>query len=414
MHQSSKPFARSARMSPEPLRQLQDTIVRLLKHRPFYGQFLLQFRRSPYTGEKAVATTIVDAVPTLMVDPQHFSVFSPAEQEALLEHLVKHILHLHPCRRRERHPRTWDLACDLAINPGIENLPREAVLPARLRLPDGLAAEEYYARLMLMPELGNQEGNGAGDSNNRSLGERSSSEASTEDSARQLSTVDDHQHWNEADRTPVSLSEQMVRQMVRTAWQKSHGETDSQLDSLLAPFLAAPAIPWQQILRQFVGTAGRVGKTTTWMRSHRRFGHTTPGLKKQQYLNLVVGIDVSDSTDTQPLREAFAAELLQIARGRHCRITTLYAGSRIQKITRFTGQPQVTEVHRGGGFTDLRPVFEYARQMQPRPAAVIYLTDGYGPAPEQADIPTLWVLSPEGKKPVEWGLELKLDSLREV
>ena len=70
-------------------------------------------------------------------------------------------------------------------------------------------------------------------------------------------------------------------------------------------------------------------------------------------------------------------------------------------------------MYRGGGFTDLRPVFEYARTMQPRPAAIIYLTDGYGPAPEQSDIPTLWVLSPDGKKPVTWGLELRLESMKE-
>jgi len=30
--------------------------------------------------------------------------------------------------------------------------------------------------------------------------------------------------------------------------------------------------------------------------------------RKQQFLNLVVAIDVSDSTDTQPLRKAFATE----------------------------------------------------------------------------------------------------------
>ncbi len=124
---------------------------------------------------------------------------------------------------------------------------------------------------------------------------------------------------------------------------------------------------------------------------------------------MVVGIDVSDSTDTQPLREAFAEELMQISRSRQSRITVLYSGSRIQKVHCFSGQAQIAEVYRGGGFTDLRPVFEYASQMQPRPAAIIYLTDGYGPAPEQSDIPTLWVISPDGRKPVDWGLELKLE-----
>lgn len=409
----SKQSVKSARMSPETMRPLQDTIVRLLKNRPFYGQFLLQFRRRRHRGKKAVAVTLSDAVPTLAVDPDHFAIFSAEEQEALLEHLIKHILHLHPSRRKERHSRLWDLACDLAINPGIENLPREAPQPQRFRLPAGLSAEEYYANLQLMPQLGNQTGPGVGDQENLTQGEKSARGTATDITTDQIETVDDHQYWNEADRTPKALSEQVVRQMVQTAWKRSQGESSGELQQLIQQFLKPATIPWQQILRQFVGTAGRVGRAGTWKRPHRRFGHATPGIRKQQFLNLVVGIDVSDSTDTQPLREAFAEELLQISRSRQCRITVLYAGSRIQKIDRFSGHPQIAGVYRGGGFTDLRPVFEYAQKMQPRPAALIYLTDGYGPAPERSNIPTLWVISPDGQKPVDWGLELKLDMLKE-
>lgn len=408
-----KRSVRSARMLLESMRLLEDAIVRLIIQRPFYGQFLLQFRRRKYAGGKAVAVTIADAVPTLMVNPEHFSIFSSAEQEALLEHLVKHILHLHPSRRKQRHPRLWDLACDLAINPGIDNLPPEAVQPQRFRMSAGLAAEEYYAKLLLLPELGSQEGAGHGEQSISHQGELSSSESHPENPSQRLETIDDHQHWNEADRTPKPLTEQVVRQMVQTAWKRSQGEIPGELQNLVQCYLAPEHIPWQQILRQFVGNAGRVGKMGTWKRSHRRFGQNTPGIKKQQFLNLVVGIDVSDSTDSQPLREAFAQELVRIARGRQSRITLLYAGSRIHKIAKFSGQPQITEVYRGGGFTDLCPVFEYARKMQPRPAAIIYLTDGYGPAPEHSDIPTLWVISPEGKKPTTWGLELRLENMKE-
>ncbi len=394
------------------MRPLEDCIVRLLKRRPFYGQFLLQFRRREASGAKAVAVTIADAIPTLIIDPERFALFSPDEQEALLEHLIKHVLHLHPCRRRERNPRHWDLACDLAINPTIENLPPEAVLPQKFRLPEGLAAEEYYSRLQQIPQLGKESGEGGGDQRQENAEQRQSGSGANSGQP-QAELVDDHHYWQEADRTPLSLSEQVVRQMVRSALKKAHGETPGELEELLAGFLAPPTIPWQQILRQFVGNAGRVGRTSTWKRSHRRFGHATPGLRKQQLLNLVVGVDVSDSTDAQLLRESFAQELLQIARGRQSRISVLYAGSRIQKVKQFSGAPQVAEVYRGGGFTDLRPVFDYARQMQPRPAAIIYLTDGYGPAPEHSDIPTLWVISPDGKKPVDWGLELKLSQLKE-
>lgn len=396
-------------MSPD--RVLQDAIIRLLKRRPFYGQFLLQFRRRVAQGERALAVTIVDAIPTLMIDPQRFVHFTPLEQEALLEHLIKHVLHLHPCRRRERNPRHWDLATDLAINPGIEHLPPEAIRPQRLRLPDGLAAEEYYARLHRLPQLGEVQGDGAGQQQ-RQRAEQS--HAAQQEPRESLATIDDHSHWQEADRTPLNLSEQVVRQMVKSALRKCQDEIPGELRELLAGLLAPPTLPWQQILRQFIGNAGRVGRTGTWKRSHRRFVHDTPGVRKRQLLNLVVGVDVSDSTDNQALREAFAGELLQIARGRQSRITVLYAGSRIQRIERFRGVPQVAEAYRGGGFTDLRPVFEHARQLQPRPAALIYLTDGYGPVPAQSDIPTLWVLPPDGRKPVDWGLELRLPSSKET
>jgi predicted metal-dependent peptidase len=89
------------------------------------------------------------------------------------------------------------------------------------------------------------------------------------------------------------------------------------------------------VLRQFIGTAGRIGRQSTWQRQHRRFQHDTPGTRKRRQLNLLVAIDVSESTDEGPLREAFARELLQIARGRDSQITLLYAHSRIRRIDRF-------------------------------------------------------------------------------
>jgi predicted metal-dependent peptidase len=145
------------------------------------------------------------------------------------------------------------------------------------------------------------------------------------------------------------------------------------------------------------------------MREHRRFSHDTPGVRKRRRLNLLVGIDVSDSTNIVELREAFARELLQIARGRESRITVLYANSRIQRIECFSGSSCSVQRYDGGGFTDLRPAFEYARTTHPLPAAVIYLTDGIGPVPDKMEFPTLWVLTGEGEKPAPWGVEMRLE-----
>lgn len=388
---------------------LENAIIRLLKARPFYGYLLLPLRRRQRHDGGAPGITINNGIPTLSLDPATFANFSATEQEALLEHLLKHLLHLHPLRGKECHSTSWDLACDLAINPSIAGLPPGAVQPGRYHLPEGLVAEEYY-RLIHRPfDTGNLDGSGHGNgAEDQGTHQQAGSDA-TVASRDGAAAIDDHQLWSEAGSTPLRLGEEVVRRLVEQAWKESQGEIPGELQSLVKEWLTPPALPWPQILRQFIATAGRSGRISTWKREHRRFAHVTPGQRQERRLNLLIAVDVSDSTNQQELREAFAREVLQIARGRASRITLLYSGSCIQKIETFSGQRQVAEVYSGGGFTDLRPVFTYARAMLPRPAAVIYLTDGYGEAPEQADFPTLWVLTADGRQPALWGVALRLE-----
>ncbi|MEJ2699774.1 MAG: VWA-like domain-containing protein [Desulfuromonadales bacterium] len=391
------------------MRVLENAIVRLLREKPFYGYLLLEFRRHEVKGKGAIGATLCDGVPILCIDPEGLEAFPPEERQALLEHVLKHVLHLHPARRKGRHAGDWDLACDLAINPGIDHLPPQAALPERLHLEQGLAAEEYFRLLRRPFDTGNLEGEGIGNAEHDAGGcHGSGDEEEMRREGEALEPVDDHRIWEEADSTPLRLAEEVVRSMVREAHRKSHGEVPGEVRELVESLLTPPPIPWRQVLRQFVATAGRVGRQSTWKREHRRFGRDTPGQRKRRRLNLLVGVEVSDSTDVRDLREAFARELVHLAHGRDSRITVLYAGSRILKIETFRSSDMVTEVYRGGGFTDLRPVFAYGREMQPLPAAVIYLTDGCGEAPESMEFPTLWVLTKEGRKPAPWGVELRL------
>ncbi|MGD9019252.1 MAG: VWA-like domain-containing protein [Desulfuromonadales bacterium] len=401
-------FPKRIETAEDPQRVLENAVVRLLKSKPFYGHLLLGFRRRLGHGTHATGVTLVNGTPTLNVDPQRFSAFHPREQQALLEHAIKHLLHLHPVRGRGQHRLTWDVATDLAINPFIDNMPPAAPQPGAFSLEAGLAAEEYARLLKKDFDIGTLDGEGLGGADQDQGGQHSQGLQAEYDQQNHPRPVDDHQIWSEADSTPECLAEQAVRDMVRQAHRKAHGEVPEDVSELVEGWLAPPLIPWQQVLRQFIGTAGRIGRQSTWQRQHRRFQHDTPGTRKRRQLNLLVAIDVSESTDEGPLREAFARELLQIARGRDSQITVLYAHSRIRRIDTFRSNRVVSDVVHGGGFTDLRPVFDYARQMHPLPAAIIYLTDGYGPAPDEMEFPTLWVLTPDGQKPVEWGVELRL------
>lgn len=388
-----------------PSAPLTNAVIRLLREKPFYGHFILNLRRDERTlPEHAAGVTIRDGLATLVVDGRKFEQLQSLQQQALLEHLVKHLLHLHMLRRKERNQHDWDIACDLAINPAIKNLPDHAPQPEQYGQPTGLAAEEYYARLVPPFDTGNLDGSGYGEAEQDQRGASGSGKG-----AASGTTLDDHQVWSEADSSSLRLAEEALRSITRDSLRGSDGETPAELRELVATLLKPPAIPWRQILRQFLACAGRTGRRSSWMREHRRFSHDTPGVRKRRRLNLLVGIDVSDSTNIIELREAFAAELLRIASGREAHITLLYANSRIQRIETFSGCPGTVQCYEGGGFTDLRPVFDYARSMKPPPAAVIYLTDGIGPVPGQMEFPTLWVLTADGEKPAPWGVELRME-----
>jgi hypothetical protein len=92
-------------------------------------------------------------------------------------------------------------------------------------------------------------------------------------------TLDDHAIWSDADSTPLPLGEEMVRTITRDSLRGSDGEAPEEIRALVEGLLRPSPVPWRQLLRQFVATAGRVGRKSTWTREHRRFSHQT-NLKK--------------------------------------------------------------------------------------------------------------------------------------
>ena len=225
------------------MHSLENTIIRLLKQKPFYGHLLLQLRRTPLkAGDRSASITIRDGVPLLSVAEESFGTLAQPEQEALLEHLLKHLLHLHPLRRRERNSHDWDVACDLAINPSIENFPTMALYPQNYRLESGLAAEEYYDLIVPAFDLGNVEGSGVGSSEQASQGIDGSGAGQQ---LHEAETVDDHDAWQDADSTPVTLAEEMLRSMVRDALRGSDGETPADIRSVVDSLLQPAPIPWR-------------------------------------------------------------------------------------------------------------------------------------------------------------------------
>lgn len=186
--------------SGEPLRILEDAVVRLLKKKPFYGHLLLGFQRRFVQTQCGLGVTINIGIPILSFGSETLAVFSAEEQMDLLERGIKHLLFLHPVRGRGFHRLIWDVATGLAINPSIPHMPEVAPRPERYELETGLAAEED-ARLLTRPfDIGNLEGDGLGTASQEDDGQHL--ENGYADSAQSSSKpVDDQSLWNETDCT---------------------------------------------------------------------------------------------------------------------------------------------------------------------------------------------------------------------
>ena len=63
------------------------------------------------------------------------------------------------------------------------------------------------------------------------------------------------------------------------------------------------------------------------------------------------------------------------------------------KLKRYTNVEDIAI--KGGGGTDFRPVFDYIKQKNYKPNAILYFTDGQGAYPEKSNIDTLWIIDSE-------------------
>jgi predicted metal-dependent peptidase len=128
-------------------------------------------------------------------------------------------------------------------------------------------------------------------------------------------------------------------------------------------------------------------------------GHYLPSLYSEDLKNIIVAVDCSGSTRQEV--PAFFAEIDQIVNDFQCTLTVISHDTRITAIEEFSSndlpiRPRI----QGGGGTDFRPVFEYIENSGADPAALIFLTDLYGPFPDRAPgYPVLWISTSDERAP---------------
>jgi predicted metal-dependent peptidase len=400
----------------------------------------------PFVGHLAMHLEIVPVVdvriPTAATDgryiwlnPQFMQSLGDDGRLFVLAHEVWHCAlgHVGEDRCGDREPELWNVAVDHEVNAilvaeGLQ-MPVEGILFEHLT---GWSAEEVYEELLAMREAGvrveEADGSSAADPPEPTPPE--SPPERPEASARRGAHADVHGTPTElppADEGPDEATDGAEPLVVdpdyRPApppppedWQERlvavrqqitdvPGHLGALLDLRIRD-LVAPRVNWRTVLRKFVTTV--YGGRRRWLPPSRR--HIARGLylpsRREDAIQFVVAIDTSGSTG--PFIGQFVSELVALVEsfGRH-EITLVCCDAEITAVSRHNADAPLTAASvelKGGGGTDLRPPFRWAEEHEPTASALLYLTDGYGPAPEvRPKLPTLWMLTPDGHPPASWG-----------
>ena len=194
---------------------------------------------------------------------------------------------------------------------------------------------------------------------------------------------------------------------------KGFGSLPGNVTGLVKKDNGVASVDWKRVLLDFVSQT--FGGERQWLPPSRRYvwkGLYLPSRGKKKSIEIVLAIDTSGST-TEDLPD-FLSELrgMAAAFGEY-KLTIIQCDVAIHSVKVYSNDDPLPEdgleFHGFGGTSFIAPFRYVEEKMTEPPTVFIYLTDGFGNAPERApDYPVIWCLTRNGKKPASWGLEVKI------
>lgn len=368
--------------------------ARLVLAQPFLALLAMQLDLVPVVDSR-VRTACTDGE-RVYVNAMFLGELSAHEREFVLAHEVWHCALRHFVRRGGRDAERWNIAADHEVNALLREqgmrLPEGCILLDGQR---GRNAEQVYDWLGGRNELPDR-GRLADD--HRTPVCDGVAEGVVDSDFRAAASDGVWDRWR--DRV-VAAAQQVAR---------GRGTLPAGIARLVESY-RNPRVPWPQVLRAFLSRANATERR--WYPPSRRFvaqGLYLPGFRGD-CLDIAVAVDTSGSTRGE--RTAFVSEVLGILKsfGRF-RVRLLSCDAAIHEDRVFTdAEPYKPEDLRlrGCGGTDFRPVFD--RLADSPPQALVYFTDGHGPAPQApSPWPVIWALTAGGLAPAAWGAVLHTSS----
>jgi predicted metal-dependent peptidase len=381
---------------------------------PFYAHYFYAEMREVFTYD--VPTACTDGR-NIVINPQYLLTLKPAERIFVYAHEVDHAISKHPARgkhyRKEGGLRgkEWDhqfanICMDYVINAGLLENGIGMCNPSWMYRQDVEGSdlwEDVYERLW---EEREKQPSSYGSSGKAPKGAQGDAAADAQGGAFDF-TMD-------PPTDPVTGSEDLPSEaefkeaIARAASAaKAMGKLPAGLQRKVDDILQ-PQVDWREHVRMLM--TGKIGsRSETWDRPNRRRLALNPlvimpGRRGFGADTVVVGVDTSGSIGERELNAFFAEVGGVLSDVRPKRVVLIHCDAQVNRVDEANSLDELAHIRSkgavGGGGTDFRPVFDYVRENQLKPEALIYITDMYGSFPEEAPpYPVIWCKTTDVEAP---------------
>jgi predicted metal-dependent peptidase len=328
----------------------------------------------------------------------------PFEIKIVLEHILHHLIMRHFSEQRINSGHLLHLATDYIINQTCSDF--KEVLPY-IKFGKGIFKNLGHPR-----DLSHIHG-----VNIHSLENASSYELCTlisndkEKDWSQIDTIDDHRPYliegtiSKRQLQMTEVDEQFisdkVKEFVRSAAKElksgNYGDLPGDLEMAIKKIVGLPEVSYGYLMRQFVRTVKENGENDkTWTRVNRRYGFNSRGKSRKRSSRIVVILDTSGSIWAESSFNKFLVEMSAL---RSVCEDLWIVGGDIAECLRINLKSKSLRAEmlkfRGGGGTNLQ--FGFSAALDLKANGIFTFTDGDIPPFNDFGIPTLILLTPDGK-----------------
>ena len=370
----------------------------------FYGSFLQNMKKIETNKVPTAGVNITDQI-NLYYNPDFFETLDKQQVMDVLEHEVKHVIHMHMLRTKSIgnvNHQNWNLACDAAINEELKSLHEMGITQDKLAeiledpdLKRGETAEYYYGKIQKFAK------------ENPEKCEKSFQPGSGNE------TIDDHGEWGQGDgngeegegegegaQASDELAKNMVEKAMKKAVEESKGRGNTPWEVLTAlERLGKSTVSWKQELRKFAAKADKFYKELSRKKRNRRYGLIYAGKRKRPNLHLAVALDESGSVGNDEFVQFFT-EIDRLV-DFDVKVTMIHADCQVNKVYEYEKGMKIERTGMGG--TYYKPALDKAGELGVDGLIYFGDMDVWNEEVSKPKYPVLWAIVRGGERPFEFG-----------